>query len=870
MFVLSPFPIRTARATLYYVFTGCWGGWQAGAFAPRVLAITYQLLHHAARIGISVRTNILLLLMPVCLLGQGQDANYRALRDGKLAESFNTENIVLQRDVGTLTFKSGEISFLAPVLGRQAVAVFTGEGRFHLKPALPTETARLRFTIGAPEIDEEFDAALLYFTDGTAGEVRGQAKSGPVSAKNESELQKFRSQLRSRVETPRSYLEYLLFGESIPNLEGEVLAELYNPAHAGSFMALLHAHKHPQMRFLVRPQGAIPSMGPEEVALINVDPGGEQDGIWYMAHTAAEIQAHTNSSSEEKHVIAPQHYEMDVHVGRNDHLEAKTTLRFKAMRDGDRVIAFSLLPNLRVSSARLDGKAIDFIQEEAKQDGELSLILPQATVKDRVYTAEMEYEGNKVVSKEGSGNYSVGARENWYPAVSVFRDRATYDITFHAPKGLTLVGVGRLVGEKREGGDIVTEWKSDEPLLVAGFNYGNFKKKERTDDMSKTTLEAYATTEPPDWLKGVTESPLGDVNGLHQAAGGLEGMVLAPAAMADHVLVDALNAVRVYTHWYGPTAFGRLAVTQQPAFNFGQSWPTLIYLPISAFLDPTTRWRLLGRNTFRFSKEFINVVTAHEVAHQWWGHTVGEASYHDNWLSEGFADFSAGLFLEATQPTTDDSQKFWDSERRRLLDKNQFGFRLNDAGPLWMGIRLDSFKVHGADQAITYAKGAFVLHMLRYLMQDQQTGDQAFIEMMHDFLATYHGKVASTEDFQRIAEKHMRPDMDLEKNGHLNWFFYEWVYSTDVPSYRLDYTLADAEGGKTLLTMKITQEGVGPLFKMRVPVYADYDGKLSKLGTAPMTGSSTSNEVKITLAKRPRRVLLNANNDILAATVVQK
>jgi aminopeptidase N len=160
--------------------------------------------------------------------------------------------------------------------------------------------------------------------------------------------------------------------------------------------------------------------------------------------------------------------------------------------------------------------------------------------------------------------------------------------------------------------------------------------------------------------------------------------------------------------------------------------------------------------------------------------------------------------------------------------------------------------------------------MLRYLMQDRQTGDQAFIEMMHDFLTTYHGKCASTDDFQLMAEKHMRPDMDLEHNGHLNWFFYEWVYSTDVPSYRLDFTLADADGGKTLLTMKITQEGVEPLFKMRVPVYLDYDGKLAKLGTVPMSGNSTSDELKITLAKRPRRVLLNANDDILAAAVVQK
>jgi hypothetical protein len=806
--------------------------------------------------------------MPVCLLGQGQDANYRALRDGKLTESFNTENIVLQRDAGTLTFKSGELSLLAPVLGRQAVAVFTGEGHFHLKPALATESARLRTTIGAPEIDEDFDAALLYFTDGTVDEVRGQAKSGPVSAKNDSELQKFRSQLRSRIETTHSQMQEVLFGEDIPNLDAEVLAELYNPAHAGSFMALLHANKHPQMRFLVRPLGAIPAMSPEEVALVNVDPGDTQDGIWYMAHTVAEIQAHKYSSTEDKRVIATEHYDMDVHVGKNDHLAAKTTLRFQALRDGDRVIPFSLFPHLRVSSANVDGKTSDFIQEAVKQDTELAVILPQPTVKDHVYTVEMQYEGNKVIHNEGRGNYSVDARESWYPAASAFRDRATYDITFHAPKGLTLVGVGKLTNAKREGGEEVTEWKSDVPLLVAGFNYGDFKKKERTDDASNYALEAYATVEPPDWLRG-TEAALGDVNESH-TGDSASSILLTPSSMADHVLVDALNAVRLYTHWYGPAAYARLAVTQQPAFNFGQSWPTLIYLPISAFLDPTTRWRLLGSNTFRFSKEFVNVVTAHEVAHQWWGHTVGWATYHDNWLSEGFADFSAALFLEATQPTADQAQKFWDSERHWLLDKNEFGFRLNDAGPVWMGRRLNAFKAHGADQPVTYAKGAFVLHMLRYLMQDRQTGDQAFMEMMHDYLTTYQGKLASTEDFQRIAEKHMGPEKNLDNDGHLNWFFLEWVYGTDVPSYRLDYTLSDADGGKTLLTMKIAQEGVGPSFKMRVPVYLDYDGKLAKLGTVALTGSSTSNELKIPLAKRPRRVLLNANNDILAAGVVQK
>ena len=67
-----------------------------------------------------------------------------------------------------------------------------------------------------------------------------------------------------------------------------------------------------------------------------------------------------------------------------------------------------------------------------------------------------------------------------------------------------------------------------------------------------------------------------------------------------------------------------------------------MYLPVSAFLDSTQLCRLLGQGAFNFT-HFIQEVTPNEVAHQWWGHMVGWSSYHDQWLSEGFADFSAGL-----------------------------------------------------------------------------------------------------------------------------------------------------------------------------------------------------------------------------------
>ena len=102
--------------------------------------------------------------------------------------------------------------------------------------------------------------------------------------------------------------------------------------------------------------------------------------------------------------------------------------------------------------------------------------------------------------------------------------------------------------------------------------------------------------------------------------------------------------------------------------NFGQSWPSLVYLPIISFFDSTQRWQMFGTNSGL--TDFIQEVTSHEVAHQWWGHIVGWSSFHDQWLSEGFADFSASLFLQATNPTPDRYLKFWDQQQKSILDKN--------------------------------------------------------------------------------------------------------------------------------------------------------------------------------------------------------
>jgi aminopeptidase N len=265
---------------------------------------------------------------------------------------------------------------------------------------------------------------------------------------------------------------------------------------------------------------------------------------------------------------------------------------------------------------------------------------------------------------------------------------------------------------------------------------------------------------------------------------------------------------------------------------------------------------------------FVQEVTPHEVAHQWFGHSVGWASYHDQWLSEGFADFAAGLFLEqAVGPKWQkDYLEYWERQRKRVLDKNNFGVSPNDAGPLWLGLRLISPRTGQAYQGVTYSKGGYVLLMLRSLMYaDQATSgnrDQAFIDMMHDFIESHRDAPASTESFKAIAEKHMTAQMDLQKNGRLDWFFNEWVYGTLVPRYQLKYEVQPAQGSNVKVKMEITQSEVDDQFAMFVPVFGDFGKGMIRMGQFLIVGNSTRT-VSFNLDREPKKIVLNAFKDVL-------
>jgi hypothetical protein len=598
----------------------------------------------------------------------------------------------------------------------------------------------------------------------------------------------------------------------------------------------------------------VPFTTPEEVALVALD--NNNLGIWVSEHLVAHYAG--GKAQDENHALVDMDHFTITATAKGKNLDATVQARFHARADGIRVVPLTLFPKLRMRQVT-DGekRELSFIQEDKDEDADFAVIFPEALEKGQEYVLNFSYAGDDAVMDQGGGNFTLAARESWYPNVS-FGDRATFDLTLQTPKDLTVVATGQPISEVQEGDLTVSHWKTETPIGVAGFNYGNFKKTVVNDDKIHMTIETYANKKLPDTFQGL----LRQIEEYERVTGESTGTTLGALntlKLMDKARAEAQVALNIYTDKFGPLPYPRLAMTQQPFASFGQAWPMLVYMPLTAFFDSTFRHQL----GLSGADSFFKYVAAHEVSHQWWGHEVGWKSYRDQWLSEGFAEFSASLFAQVVYKN-DKFVEFWRDARKRMSEKNAKGKTPVEVGGPGMGYRLDTAKTGVITPYIIYSKGAFVLHMLRMLMWDNKTGDTRFDAMIKDYTSTYRNRDACTVDFQRIVEKHMIPAMDMEGDGKMDWFFREWVDGTTIPEYRLTYRLEQAEGGKWRLIGSVEQSGVEDSFKMRVPVYLDFGGdKITRLGSLGVAGNSSSPEFNVLLPAKPKRVFLCAYEDVL-------
>jgi hypothetical protein len=798
-------------------------------------------------------------------LTPNSDPTYQQLRNlGLGSEAVSVKDLTLKRDAATFHLNSGNVCFVNAVEGKVTGAVFVGDGNMVLDPPIGIERSTLKLLTKEDEFSEKFSQLVLRFTDTTYDEIK--KAGGVATAACDADL------LRNSQNALRHNLA-LRF-----NLDGRILQDIGASAPGGLFVAFIHGQRYSDKEvFAIDPHGArlLFDVSPEEVELLTYD--DKKMGVWAAFHLSNEYKQGTASGSQNNGLIRIEHQQLDTTLEKNANLSGKATTSFVSQVNGLKVVPFELYPTLRVQSVTGEGgQPLSFIQQGKDEDAELfSVILPKPLASGEKLSIVTTYSGKDAVSNEGNGNYfpAAGARDSWYPndPSQAFGGFTNYDLTFHIPKGMKMTATGTLVSETTEGDRNVTVWKSEVPQTVAGFNFGNFNVQEAKITKPDYVVQSYANKEPPLWVKNLQRQANGEDNleVTHDYIGGRAEVALGnmnTTPMQKKALADGEISMELYTDYFGPIPFKRLAMTQQTACGFGESWPTLVWLPICSFYDNTVRHQL---GLDRADRGYWKTVAPHEVAHQWWGNQVGFNSYRDQWMSEGFADMSASLFLQAVDKNPKRFIDFWNDERELLTMKDPQGYRAIDAGPVTLGYRLSNTKTgFNVTRDLIYPKGAYILHMVRMMMWDKQNGDQNFKATMRDFVKTYAGRAATTEDFKAMVEKHMTPEMAAFGGGNMDWFFNEYVYGTQLPSYIMQSSLDNDAAGNMEFSFKLTQSNVSENFRMLVPLYIELaDGSVRFLGRAPLTGN-TSMEQKIPLKglkDKPHRLFVNYYDDVLAS-----
>lgn len=773
--------------------------------------------------------------------GAAPDPTYAALRAARPeGPGAAVQNLTLSRDAFQFHFEKGVFQFLAPVEGRVTGAVFVGEGSWELHPATEAERRQLALVTadkGLEVLTDRFTELILLFTDDTEAEIRERSAPAGAAVPGAADgWDAFRKRERKGFKT---------------NLQLRVLGDLLRPPEPakGVFLAYAKGKKLSPSLAIFDPRGLLwlaagLDTGPEQTALYALD--DTKGGLWYLSR---RIDA---KAAAPVRLARADRYEIDTTILKDSSIRGATTIHFESLAEGTRVLPLALLDRLRIREAAFAPEDAEtwtpaaFVQEAKDEDADAAVIFPSALAAGQAVRLRLRYEGTDVLSSAGDGNYVVGARESWYPNLGVFREPAAYELTYRIPSKNEIISVGDFVDIRAEGDTTVAVWKTSTPIRVAGFNYGRrFKKLEQADPDSGLRIQVFTNPGTPDIIREI------ELSGV------------SPEKLADSAMADGINTARVGSIYFGPLPYGHVAITQQSQWFFGQSWPTLIFLPYLSFLDSYNRFRLGLHGT----EGFVDAVGPHEFSHQWWGHLVGWDTYHDQWLSEGFAEFTAALVLELTVGPKK-AGDYWDKARKDILEKPALAFVANDeAGPISQGWRLATWRNPSAAQAMIYLKGAYVLQMLRMLMRDPKArpADAAFAAMMKDFASSYYARNPSTRDFQTVVERHMSPIMDLTHDGKMDWFFRQWVEGTEIPKYvvKVDVQSVGAEQYKFLGS--VSQDGVSDGFRGFLPLYIEFGkGELIRLGVVNFTGKQTVPiDTTLKLPKKPSRVLGNALHDVL-------
>ena len=182
-------------------------------------------------------------------------------------------------------------------------------------------------------------------------------------------------------------------------------------------------------------------------------------------------------------------------------------------------------------------------------------------------------------------------------------------------------------------------------------------------------------------------------------------------------------------------------------------------------------------------------VVAHEMAHSWFGNSVTLADWRDIWLNEGFATYGDAMWHENIGGESSLAARMAQFRTQYFQEDVVNRFSLYDPDNMW--------------GATVYQKGAWVLHMLRYVM-----GDSSFFDALRTYCQDFEYDNATTEEFKSVCETASALD--------LTNFFDEWVYQAGYPEYEYSW-VTYWDGIAHRLSLRVAQTQINaPVFTLPI------------------------------------------------------
>ena len=470
--------------------------------------------------------------------------------------------------------------------------------------------------------------------------------------------------------------------------------------------------------------------------------------------------------------------------------------------------------DLTTKSVTLNSKPLSFTHK----DGKLKVTLPDPSTPGTRLTLVIEYSGKPkdglILTKDKDGKPSaVGDNwpdrvHHWIPTFDHPSAKATVTFNITAPARDEVVANGKLDRvETTAGGQRTWTYSEGVPIppycMIIGV--GQFAKIEPAEK-ALTPLVYY----------------------VPQSDGPLAQKGFAPA----------IPSLEFFSNTIGPYPYEKLAMIVG-ATRFGGMENSGAIVFTSSLLTRPAGATGMSR-TYGIPASNVNLI-AHEIAHQWFGDSVTGATWADLWLSEGFATYFAGMFVQRYEGE-EAFQQYLNTSATNI-----FSHEKNNRTPIYDRDTEDLFKLLNANN---YQKGAWVLHMLR-----SRLGDEVFLRGIRAYYAAHKNSTATTEDLRKALEKASGRD--------LSDFFARWVYDSGHPVYGLTWAWM-GQGGLKLVLKQVQR---GNAFLDPVPVVITTASGKQNIVLEP-TGKETVQT--ISLGEKPVQLEIDPQNTLLKEASVRE